>query len=149
MARTDEPEETRTRAALARNHPRALVRQAGTGRQQGRPCRLLRRQPGPRHGLAWRQRESRYQGSAGRTGTIAGPSSAPATARPRRRGSAATGRRVWIARRAWGGREMKAPVAICATLALLAACVADTMRSYVGQDIRAVMLAYGPPANEI
>src|SRR4051794_17881872 len=32
---------------------------------------------------------------------------------------------------------------------MLAACVADTMRSYVGQDIRAVMLAYGPPANEI
>src|SRR4051812_49865455 len=44
---------------------------------------------------------------------------------------------------------MKASVAICATLVLLAACVADTMRSYVGQDIRAVMLAYGPPANEI
>jgi hypothetical protein len=32
---------------------------------------------------------------------------------------------------------------------MLAACVADTMRSYVGQDIRTVMLAYGPPANEI
>src|SRR3954449_7751620 len=44
---------------------------------------------------------------------------------------------------------MKGSVAIGATVVLLAACVADTMRSYVGQDIRAVMLAYGPPANEV
>jgi hypothetical protein len=36
----------------------------------------------------------------------------------------------------------------CAILAL-AACAADTMKSYVGQDIRAVELAYGPPANQI
>jgi hypothetical protein len=32
---------------------------------------------------------------------------------------------------------------------LVAGCVADTMRGYVGQDIRSVMLAYGPPAAEI
>jgi predicted small secreted protein len=45
--------------------------------------------------------------------------------------------------------EMKASLAICALVILVAGCVADTMRGYVGQDIRAVMLAYGPPANEI
>ena len=46
---------------------------------------------------------------------------------------------------------MKASVAVCAAVVLLlaAACVADTMRGYVGQDIRAMMLAYGPPAGEI
>ena len=44
---------------------------------------------------------------------------------------------------------MKASVAVGTAVVLLAACVADTMRGYVGQDIRAVMLAYGPPANEI
>jgi hypothetical protein len=32
---------------------------------------------------------------------------------------------------------------------LLAACAADTMQRYVGQDIRNVELAYGPPANQI
>jgi predicted small secreted protein len=46
---------------------------------------------------------------------------------------------------------MRASVAACAAVVLLlaAACAADTMRGYVGQDIRAVMLAYGPPAGEI
>ena len=44
---------------------------------------------------------------------------------------------------------MKADIAIYAFLAMLAGCVADTMRGYIGQDIRSVMLAYGPPANEI
>lgn len=34
-------------------------------------------------------------------------------------------------------------------LSLGAGCVADTMRGYVGQDIRAVMLAYGPPLGQI
>jgi hypothetical protein len=29
------------------------------------------------------------------------------------------------------------------------ACVADTMQTYVGQDVRAVELAYGPPSNVI
>jgi hypothetical protein len=32
---------------------------------------------------------------------------------------------------------------------LLVGCVADKMRSYVGQDIRQVELAYGPPVNQI
>jgi predicted small secreted protein len=47
------------------------------------------------------------------------------------------------------GDEMKTSLAICAFVILVAGCVADTMRGYVGQDIRAVVLAYGPPANEI
>ena len=34
-------------------------------------------------------------------------------------------------------------------LALLAACAADAMQGFVGQDIRAVELQYGPPVNEI
>ncbi len=33
-------------------------------------------------------------------------------------------------------------------LLLGAGCVADTMRRYVGQDISAVMLAYGPPIGQ-
>lgn len=40
-------------------------------------------------------------------------------------------------------------VATAAFVLLLAGCVADTMRGYVGQDVRAVMLAYGSPVNEI
>ncbi len=44
---------------------------------------------------------------------------------------------------------MKTALAICALVMLVPGCVADTMRGYVGQDIRAVMLEYGPPANEI
>jgi predicted small secreted protein len=44
---------------------------------------------------------------------------------------------------------MKTSLAICALMILVAGCAADTMRGYVGQDIRAVMLAYGLPANEI
>ena len=40
-------------------------------------------------------------------------------------------------------------VALAAALALLAGCVADTMRGYVGQDVRQVELAYGPPSNVI
>nr|WP_294504053.1 hypothetical protein [uncultured Rhodopila sp.] len=40
------------------------------------------------------------------------------------------------------------PITVSAVLAL-AACAADTMKGYVGQDIRAVELAYGPPANQI
>jgi hypothetical protein len=44
---------------------------------------------------------------------------------------------------------MKALVAICALVIPVAGCAAETMRGYVGQDIRAVVLAYGPPANEI
>jgi hypothetical protein len=44
---------------------------------------------------------------------------------------------------------MKLIPAFCCTLALLTACVADEMRSYVGQDIRAVELAYGPPTSQV
>jgi hypothetical protein len=33
-------------------------------------------------------------------------------------------------------------------MVLLAGCAADTMRGYVGQDVRSVMLSYGPPVNE-
>ena len=44
---------------------------------------------------------------------------------------------------------MKASLSICALVILVAGCAAETMRGYVGQDIRAVVLAYGPPANEV
>jgi predicted small secreted protein len=42
---------------------------------------------------------------------------------------------------------MKLASALCAIL--LAACAADTMRGYIGQDIRAVELTYGPAVNQI
>lgn len=45
--------------------------------------------------------------------------------------------------------EMKFTLMVCCALALLAACVADQMQGYVGQDIRAVELQYGPPINQI
>jgi hypothetical protein len=44
---------------------------------------------------------------------------------------------------------MKLALALCAVAALLAGCAAEKMRSYIGQDIRAVELAYGPPMNQI
>jgi hypothetical protein len=44
---------------------------------------------------------------------------------------------------------MKSAIAICATVVLLAACAADAMRGYIGQDIRNVELSYGPSANQI
>ena len=44
---------------------------------------------------------------------------------------------------------MKASLAISIPMILMAGCAADTMRGYVGQDVRAVVLAYGPPANEV
>lgn len=34
-------------------------------------------------------------------------------------------------------------------LVTLGGCVADTMRGYIGQDVRQVELAYGPPVNVI
>jgi hypothetical protein len=40
-------------------------------------------------------------------------------------------------------------VVLAAALALVGGCVADTMRGYVGQDVRRVELAYGPPSNVI
>ncbi|HEY6440511.1 MAG TPA: hypothetical protein VIY55_10860 [Acetobacteraceae bacterium] len=44
---------------------------------------------------------------------------------------------------------MRFALAASVATALLVGCVADTMRSYVGQDIRAVELTYGPPINQI
>jgi hypothetical protein len=44
---------------------------------------------------------------------------------------------------------MRFALAASVATALLVGCVADTMRSYVGQDIRAVELNYGPPINQI
>lgn len=43
---------------------------------------------------------------------------------------------------------MKSAVALFAVM-LLAGCAADTMRGYIGQDIRNVELSYGPSANQI
>jgi hypothetical protein len=42
---------------------------------------------------------------------------------------------------------MKLTLALC--VMLLTGCAADTMRSYVGRDIREVELTYGPPVNQI
>ena len=44
---------------------------------------------------------------------------------------------------------MKSALALCAAAMLLAACAADTMRGYIGQDIRSVELSYGPSSNQI
>ncbi|MGC1407594.1 MAG: hypothetical protein WA864_01450 [Acetobacteraceae bacterium] len=44
---------------------------------------------------------------------------------------------------------MKIAVPVGVAITLLVGCAADTMRSYVGQDIRAVELTYGPPVNQI
>jgi predicted small secreted protein len=44
---------------------------------------------------------------------------------------------------------MKPTIAMWATVMLLAACAADAMRGYIGQDIRNVELSYGPSANQI
>lgn len=44
---------------------------------------------------------------------------------------------------------MKLVVGLCAVAVLLAGCTANKMRSYIGQDIRAVELAYGPPINQV
>lgn len=44
---------------------------------------------------------------------------------------------------------MKLTLALCAFAALLAGCAAEKMRGYIGQDIRVVELAYGPPINQV
>lgn len=44
---------------------------------------------------------------------------------------------------------MRLVLALCAVAVILVSCAADKMRSYVGQDIRTVELAYGPPTNQI
>jgi hypothetical protein len=38
---------------------------------------------------------------------------------------------------------------LCAVATLCSGCTADKMRGYIGQDIRQVELAYGPPSNQI
>jgi hypothetical protein len=40
-------------------------------------------------------------------------------------------------------------LALCALMTILTGCVSDTMRNFVGRDIREVELAYGPPTNQI
>jgi predicted small secreted protein len=47
------------------------------------------------------------------------------------------------------GATRRRTAVLAVALALLASCVADTMRGYVGQDVRQVELAYGPPSNVI
>lgn len=44
---------------------------------------------------------------------------------------------------------IKLALTLCTVAALLIGCVADKMRGYVGQDIRAVELSYGPSINQI
>jgi hypothetical protein len=46
-------------------------------------------------------------------------------------------------------KVLLARVVLPAGVVLLASCAADTMKGYVGQDIRAVELEYGPPVNQI
>src|SRR6476661_3052541 len=48
-----------------------------------------------------------------------------------------------------GTGRMKLVLVLGTAATLLANCAADKMRSYIGQDIRAVELAYGPPSNQI
>jgi hypothetical protein len=45
--------------------------------------------------------------------------------------------------------KMRRGIVLLIVGALLCACVADTMKSYVGRDVREVELAYGPPSNVI
>jgi hypothetical protein len=40
-------------------------------------------------------------------------------------------------------------LALCALLTILNGCVSDSMRNFVGRDIREVELAYGPPSNQV
>jgi hypothetical protein len=47
------------------------------------------------------------------------------------------------------GIKMKLRLVLGGIAVLLVGCAADTMRSYLGQDIRNVELTYGPPANQI
>jgi hypothetical protein len=44
---------------------------------------------------------------------------------------------------------MKSIPTLSWVILLLAGCTADTMKGYIGQDIRSVELAYGPPSNQI
>jgi hypothetical protein len=53
------------------------------------------------------------------------------------------------ARQECEGCRMKFVLMLFVAATLLVGCVADKMRSYVGQDIRQVELAYGPAVNQI
>jgi hypothetical protein len=44
---------------------------------------------------------------------------------------------------------MKHVMLVCVFVTMLGGCVSDTMRNFIGQDIRQVELNYGPPSNEI
>src|ERR1700761_7432086 len=44
---------------------------------------------------------------------------------------------------------MKRSRIVAAILLLMSGCAADTMQGYIGKDIRAVELDYGPPVNQI
>jgi hypothetical protein len=47
------------------------------------------------------------------------------------------------------GKNLKLHFLLGGVILALTGCAADTMRGYVGRDIRAVELANGPPANQI
>jgi hypothetical protein len=47
------------------------------------------------------------------------------------------------------GTPMRSVLAITAVSLWISGCTADTMRGYIGQDIRSVELANGPPSNQI
>jgi hypothetical protein len=47
------------------------------------------------------------------------------------------------------GAPMRSVLTIIAAILWISGCTADTMRGYIGQDIRAVELANGPPSNQI
>ncbi len=44
---------------------------------------------------------------------------------------------------------MRLVLAVFLPVILVMGCTADTMRGYVGQDIRAAVVAYGPPVNVV
>lgn len=48
-----------------------------------------------------------------------------------------------------GSRMAVSAVVVAIGASILGACAADTMRGFVGQDVRAVELQYGPPVNQI
>ncbi len=50
----------------------------------------------------------------------------------------------WMLRHGFGVK-----LALALWVLLFTACAADTMRGYIGQDIRVVELSYGPPSNQI
>lgn len=47
------------------------------------------------------------------------------------------------------GTPMRSVLVLVMAILWVSGCTADTMRGYIGQDIRAVELANGPPSNQI